>query len=70
MASRIKMKNIYVYSMNYKKMKQHISYMVLLRRGEIAKVVTSYFNIKTSMVFMLVDFFKLCKNPVLLEKYS
>ena len=70
MASRIKMKNIYVYSMNYKKMKQHISYMVLLRRGEIAKVVTSYVNIKTSMVFMLVDFFKLCKNPVLLEKYS
>ena len=70
MASRIKMKNIYVYSMNYKKMKQHISYMVLLRRGEISKVVTSYVNIKTSMVFMLVDFFKLCKNPVLLEKYS
>ena len=56
--------------MNYKKMKRHISYMVLLRRGEIAKVVTSYVNIKTSMVFMLVDFFKLCKNPVLLEKYS
>ena len=70
MASRIKIKNIYVYSMDYKKMKQHISYMVLLRTGEIARVVTFYVNIKTSMVFALVDLFKLCENPFLLEKYA
>ena len=56
--------------MNYKKMKQHISYMVLLRTGEIARVVTFYVNIKTSMVFALVDLFKLCENPFLLEKYA
>ena len=70
MASRIKIKNIYVYCMDYKKMKQHISYMVLLRTGQIARVVTFYVNIKTSMVFALVDLFKLCENPFLLEKYA
>ena len=68
MASQIKIKNIYLYCMNCKKMKQHISYVVLLRTGEIARVVTCYVNIKTSMVFALVDLFKLCKNPFLLEK--
>ena len=41
-----KIKNIYEYCMNYKKMKQHISYMVLPRTGEIASVVTFYVNIK------------------------
>ena len=64
-----KIKNIYEYCMNYKKMKQHISYMVLPRTGEIASVVTFYVNIKASMVFALIDLFKLCKNPFLLEKY-
>ena len=65
-----KIKNIYVYCMNYKKMKQHISYMVLPRTGEIASVVTFYVNIKVSIVFALIDLFKLCKNPFLLEKYA
>ena len=65
-----KIKNIYVYCMNYKKMKQHISYMVFPRTGEIASVVTFYVNIKASMVFALMDLFKLCKNPFLLEKYA
>ena len=51
-------------------MKQHISYMVLLRTWEIARVVTFYVNIKTSMVFALEDLFKLCENPFLLEKYA
>ena len=69
MASRIKIKNIYAYCMNYKKMKQHISYMVLLRTGKIARVVTFYVNIKASMVLALIDLFKLCENPFLLEKY-
>ena len=65
-----KIKNISVYCMNYKKMKQHISYMVLPRTGEIAGVVTFYINIKVSIVFALIDLFKLCKNPFLLEKYA
>ena len=65
-----KIKNISVYCMNYKKMKQHISYMVLPRTGEIAGVVTFYVNIKVSIVFALIDLFKLCKNPFLLEKYA
>ena len=70
MASRIKIKNIYVYCMDYKKMKQHISYMVLLRTGEIAGALAFYVNIKTSMVFALVDIFKLCEKPFLFEKYA
>ena len=43
---------------------------VLPRTGEIASVVTFYVYIKAYMVFALIDLFKLCKNPFLLEKYA